>query len=608
MLLSRFVLLHQNAIDSRLRILSCANRNIAEIDVSPQIAQLILAEKKLHFLPCELTYNTHDGMNIAIAFQLQSVDLSRNAIRSLHGIVQFKHLVRLDLRGNAISRIEDCEPLCCLTSLQQLDLANNRVTYLPHYRPHVLQICSINFCPRNTRIQLLDRKEVTFDEKRDAAAALAGEGKKLAELMPIVCCTHLLESAWKKLVLHSELTLPTSALSWDKLVLAAGRGIDDISQLEVYLKHVVRLRVSEAAVRNSSSFPDGLDLNEAILQPVLLRQAFEAVSCEFDSRLMELAARISTFLRLDCPPPAFFVCSWEKTRHHVIGGKELFLFEKSCRCRMRKCFSEWKAIFRISRAQRCAANVATSAYDTANLRRTFSKWKVLTHKAILMRRGTRNHELFSLRRCWVRWKAARGLSASSCRSILPLEETILRRAFCRWLKGFRTESRIRSCLCRKVFRVWKSAAAQHLASGCLRRKHIFLRCLSLWREKARVRQNRAVTVLRLRRTRRVADQLLLAKSYFTWRHFKHKKVTCDVSQQYDITISQHDNIVARAPTNDDARLSDQTTADTEKHPSTLRQLIERIIHLERLLVERDVLLEEASLQIESLQGRCDRQL
>ncbi|KAG5468803.1 hypothetical protein CUR178_01639 [Leishmania enriettii] len=123
--------------------------------------------------------------NVGIAMSLHTVLLSRNRISNLLGMVQFRHCVCLSLLGNRIRTIEDCEPLAMLPELQYLSLEYNPVTQLPHYRAHLLRICSWpHELSRSTcRLRKLDSAAVTTVEVKHAMLCLLRESSLLPELL-----------------------------------------------------------------------------------------------------------------------------------------------------------------------------------------------------------------------------------------------------------------------------------------------------------------------------------------------------------------------------------------------------------------------------------------
>ncbi|KAG5491770.1 hypothetical protein JIQ42_01678 [Leishmania sp. Namibia] len=123
--------------------------------------------------------------NVGIAMSLHTVLLSRNRISNLLGMVQFRHCVCLSLLGNRIRTIEDCEPLAMLPELQYLSLEYNPVTQLPHYRAHLLRICSWphELSPSTCRLRKLDSAAVTTVEVKRAMLCLLRESSLLPELL-----------------------------------------------------------------------------------------------------------------------------------------------------------------------------------------------------------------------------------------------------------------------------------------------------------------------------------------------------------------------------------------------------------------------------------------
>ncbi|CBZ37800.1 hypothetical protein, conserved [Leishmania donovani] len=147
--------------------------------------------------------------NVGIAMSLHTVLLSRNRISSLLGIVQFRHCVCLSLLGNRIRTIEDCEPLAMLPDLQYLSLEYNPVTRLPHYRAHLLRICSWpqELSPSTCRLRKLDSAAVTTAELKHAALCLLRESALLPELLYRMQLLAFLVDIENRQRLHRELRL-----------------------------------------------------------------------------------------------------------------------------------------------------------------------------------------------------------------------------------------------------------------------------------------------------------------------------------------------------------------------------------------------------------------
>ncbi|GET92411.1 hypothetical protein, conserved [Leishmania tarentolae] len=147
--------------------------------------------------------------NVGIAMSLHTVLLSRNRISSLLGIVQFKHCVCLSLLGNRIRTIEDCEPLALLPDLQYLSLEYNPVTRLPHYRAHLLRICSWpqELSPSTCRLRKLDSAAITTSELKHAMLCLLRESALLPELLYRMQLLAFLVDIENRQRLHRELRL-----------------------------------------------------------------------------------------------------------------------------------------------------------------------------------------------------------------------------------------------------------------------------------------------------------------------------------------------------------------------------------------------------------------
>lgn len=253
--LSAYVRANPRCIDSSLQKLSCTSKQIRDIDIYPSVLSALTNtaappdvqemvkdyllvprpspsssgatikplrnDASLHLSPFQgakpssavakpTGTNREDeenGFNVGIAMTLHTVLLSRNHISRLLGIVQFKYCVRLSLLGNRIRRIEDCEPLALLVHLQFLSLEFNPVTHLPHYRPHMLRICSwpeplsANYC----RLKKLDASSVTLVEIKHAVMCLQREAGLLPELLQRMQLLAFVKDIEQRQQLHREM-------------------------------------------------------------------------------------------------------------------------------------------------------------------------------------------------------------------------------------------------------------------------------------------------------------------------------------------------------------------------------------------------------------------
>ncbi|RNF21995.1 hypothetical protein TcG_02710 [Trypanosoma cruzi] len=222
MRLSRRVQLNPEVIDSSLQRLNCVSQNIIEADISPTVLALLtsvapdVVRQRVAELPPRAAGDIGKeeaidfggaGMNTALALSLHTVLLSRNRLTTTLGLVQFKNVVRLSLLGNRVQRIEDCEALSLLPSLQYLTLEFNPVTSLPHYRAHILRICSWpdTLNSKNCRLRKLDTRSVLPAEVERAAQCLQREKVTLGELVHRMRFLALLTEAEKRIALHNEI-------------------------------------------------------------------------------------------------------------------------------------------------------------------------------------------------------------------------------------------------------------------------------------------------------------------------------------------------------------------------------------------------------------------
>ncbi|KPI86737.1 hypothetical protein ABL78_4207 [Leptomonas seymouri] len=174
-------------------------------DARPRLSSFASPEQKKVTPKHEDSYM--ESFNVGIAMSLHTVLLSRNHISTLLGIVQFKHCVRLSLLGNRIRTIEDCEPLALLPDLQYLSLEFNPVAQLPHYRAHLLRICSWpqELSTRTCRLRKLDSVAVTSVEVKHAVLCLQREQSFLPELLYRMQLLAFLGDMEKRNSVHREL-------------------------------------------------------------------------------------------------------------------------------------------------------------------------------------------------------------------------------------------------------------------------------------------------------------------------------------------------------------------------------------------------------------------
>ncbi|RNF20757.1 uncharacterized protein Tco025E_03828 [Trypanosoma conorhini] len=222
MRLSRRVQLSPDVIDSSLQRLNCVSQNIIEVDIHPTVLALLtsvspdVVRKTVAELPLHDAGSVGQddgmefsaaGMNTALASSLHTVLLSRNRLTTTLGLVQFKNVVRLSLLGNRVQRIEDCEALSLLPALQYLTLEFNPVASLPHYRAHMLRICSWpdTLSTKKCRLRKLDARSVLPAEVERAAECLQREKVTLGELVHRMRFLSLLAEAEKRIALHNEL-------------------------------------------------------------------------------------------------------------------------------------------------------------------------------------------------------------------------------------------------------------------------------------------------------------------------------------------------------------------------------------------------------------------
>ncbi|KAG5494076.1 hypothetical protein JKF63_01910 [Porcisia hertigi] len=199
--------------------------------------------------------------NVGIAMSLHTILLSRNRISSLLGIVQFKHCVSLSLLGNHIRTIEKCEPLAMLPDLQYLSLEYNPVAQLPHYRAHMLRICSWpqELSPNTCRLRKLDSTPVTTTEVKRAVLCLRCESALMPELLYRMQLLAFLVDIENRQRLHHELRQRGHVLQdlneHTKMELLLERGVAHaLSRIEVAgAAHLARQLVRDGRFRPTTS-------------------------------------------------------------------------------------------------------------------------------------------------------------------------------------------------------------------------------------------------------------------------------------------------------------------------------------------------------------------
>ncbi|EKF33603.1 hypothetical protein MOQ_002531 [Trypanosoma cruzi marinkellei] len=283
MRLSRRVQLNPEVIDSSLQRLNCVSQNIIEVDISPTVLALLtsvapdVVRQRVAELPPrdvgdigkeEAIDFGGAGMNTALALSLHTVLLSRNRLTTTLGLVQFKNVVRLSLLGNRVQRIEDCEALSLLPSLQYLTLEFNPVTSLPHYRAHILRICSWpdTLNSKNCRLRKLDTRSVLPAEVERAAQCLQREKVTLGELVHRMRFLALLTEADKRIALHNEIRRRGFMLQDSFLTLTVERivtrcsaqllALVDVSSASHLARRLMGGKCRICAVTPDSSFDD----------------------------------------------------------------------------------------------------------------------------------------------------------------------------------------------------------------------------------------------------------------------------------------------------------------------------------------------------------------
>lgn len=292
--LSQYVLLNPKAVDLSQERLTCISHGVETVDIHSAVLAVLTEKASLEVRVAAQRYAEvsgrsltttgpplqpisspnkskaavaeEDGFNIAIALSLHTVLLSRNRLTTTLGLVQFKHVVRLSLLGNRLARIEDCEPLGLLHQLAYLSLEYNPVASLPHYRAHLLRICSFPapLSSSNCRLSKLDAKAVTENEIQHSIRCLDREGSLLPVLVKRQQFLSFLSHLERTRRLHHEmqkrgvlLVSPETPASLDRILRrCAGVALNAVDvalaahMMRRFLSHQLNARKRRRANRN----------------------------------------------------------------------------------------------------------------------------------------------------------------------------------------------------------------------------------------------------------------------------------------------------------------------------------------------------------------------
>ncbi|KAG1666911.1 hypothetical protein FOA52_005971 [Chlamydomonas sp. UWO 241] len=130
--------------------------------------------------------------------QAQVVYLSKNSLRSLAGIGQFRAARSVSLADNLVGDWDSLEPLavgCPL--LESLTLEGNPLAGMPYYRAHV--VVSL------PNLKSLDGRAVSDGERGQAGRLVEQEASLMAVLLRSACSAHKLGRTFQQLQLHVEL-------------------------------------------------------------------------------------------------------------------------------------------------------------------------------------------------------------------------------------------------------------------------------------------------------------------------------------------------------------------------------------------------------------------
>eukprot|EP00891_Asterochloris_glomerata_P002602 jgi/Astpho2/2602/Aster-x0109 len=116
--------------------------------------------------------------------------LSKNSLRTLHGLQQFACLRVLSAGDNLLDSFEELvwlKPPRGACQLEALSLEGNPLSRLPNYRAHVVAAVP--------SLRQLDGKAVTSEERHQAAMALRHEETVMALMLSNACLVHKLVGA-----------------------------------------------------------------------------------------------------------------------------------------------------------------------------------------------------------------------------------------------------------------------------------------------------------------------------------------------------------------------------------------------------------------------------
>ncbi|XP_052008498.1 leucine-rich repeat-containing protein 49-like [Xyrauchen texanus] len=195
----RVLLLGKNRIQ---RI--CDVERLTKLDVldlhSNQICQIENLSGLLELRLLNLSGNRISRVeNLQGLNSLTELNLRHNCITTVTDVEHLPHLQRVFLSANSISRLDELACLWDCRTLNELSIDGNPVALESCYRPTVLRCCS-------PRLQLLDMKRVTEEERRTVSVSARKEDEKKKE-------TH-------KQIAHKErrrLAIQNAAQQWEGL-------------------------------------------------------------------------------------------------------------------------------------------------------------------------------------------------------------------------------------------------------------------------------------------------------------------------------------------------------------------------------------------------------
>lgn len=443
--LSQYVASRPDSISHSLLRLTCSDCSIRFLDISSRHIRALTDDCKSRFVHRKVgatiaaaqSAETENGfgddssaLNIALCFRFHSVDLSRNQIDDILGVVAFRNVTALDLSCNRLKTLESLEPLTLLSELRSLNLTGNHVCGLLNYRALVIHMFSISSLRAPTLIEL-DLEPVSPDERKSSATVVASEVPLVSAIIGFRLWRLVAESMLQKSQLHNEMrscgTLVVGVPRPPRIefVLHGVVGIcqepidmkmaDHIFPLrcEEHISHLVNRLREEATLfaRCTTSTAQGCWaqlLSEEVLNCCKALTSLPQRVSTNDKRFGFSCCPRCSILHFDetskststvamCQVEASLKCTNQISTSKVSQADLFFRISLA-----RSCFSVWKRsllarLHRINRLKRhCFSRLVMLSRIVASNRILLSNWN----------RRTRA-------RCWLRWKTAMDFRAKA---------------------------------------------------------------------------------------------------------------------------------------------------------------------------------------------------